>query len=187
MKSVAIILTTFEFPLQLIVRKSEHRPLSLKPPLPRRTSQEVVVSARSPLTAFWSSNRRFTSIGEHTESLITDLLTRLLNDSCVFPLRHVASPLRPFYLLFPYRGIIEKRSILWLKHQDLFNDPSPVQLSPSNYSLLRLESRLSFVVSSIPFASIPSSLGDACWRLDDKRMPKGTRGKGKQDFEREIT
>ena len=52
-----------------------------------------------------------------------------------FPLTSILSPI-------PLSGNNrETGSILWLKHQDLFNDPSPVQLSPSNYSLLRLESR----------------------------------------------
>lgn len=198
-KKLAVILTMLEFSAS-IVRKSEHRSLSLKPLLARRTSQEVVVSTRSPrLTAFWwsigrepTAHRRFIDRGTHriVDHSGADLLTRSLNDSCVFPLRHVASlfPLMSILSPIPLSGNNRERSILWLKHQDRFNICQQ-SLSFNFLFQLPFATRISSLVHSLIHSLCNLSIRrhwEVCWRLDDKRMTKGTRRKAKQDFEGEI-
>lgn len=181
-----------EFPT-LIVRKSEHRSLPLKPGLARRTSQEVVDSARSSrLTGFWSwigapplhrsgnTRNRWSQRRRPSNSLVKRFLCIPPTSRC-FPL----PPYVPFYLLFPYRGIIEKRSILWLKHQDRFNI---CQQSLSRFNFLfqlsfaiRIPSP--FVVSSIPF--VPSRFL-ATGRRVDAWTTKGRR-KGLEEKENRIS
>lgn len=106
------------------------------------------------------------SIGEHTESLITATRT-LLNDSCVFP--YVASlpssRLPPFYLSLSLSlsrnnretcDFLIKTSIQHLPTISLFLSRSTF----SSNSLLQFESRLR-LVSSIPFVLV--LLGRRYW------------------------